>query len=482
MALAIALARRRLAAPRPFQPPAAGFGVAMSLQAVLWSGLVQPAYERLRGRITPRLERELDASQWWPAERLADLQWRELGRLLDHARAAVPFYRDWFAANRLTPGELVATRDLSPLPVITRAQLMAAPERFKAQNPAPGSYIKATGGSTGRPLRFWLDPRSDQWRLAMSRRGYAWAGCRPGERQVYLWSSDFIPPGRVALAKRGLHRLLQGQVYIDSFHLGPEQLDHALRLITRFRPRCLVAFTSAALILARWAQKRRWSPPAGLQSVITGAEGVSEAGRELLERTFACPVFETYGSREFMLAAAQCPAHAGLHVSSENLYLEVVDPAGRPAAAGQTGRVLVTDLHNHAQPFIRYQNDDLAAWAGGQCACGRGLPRLERIEGRLLDVLRSPDGREVTGTMFPHLLKDFAAITSYQAVQDRIDHLTLRLVLERRLGDAERQRLLAAVGGALPGVTIDLVRVNEIARTPSGKIRVTIGLDPEAAA
>lgn len=454
----------------------------MSIQAALFSGLVQPAYERLRGRVTPRLERELDASQWWPPARLADHQWRALARLLDHARRETPYYRDWFAANRIEPAELAAARDLSPLPIITRSQLMTAPGRFRAENPPPGSYMKATGGSTGQPLRFWLDPRSDQWRLAMSRRGYAWAGCRPGMRQVYLWSSDFTPPGRLALAKRGLHRLLQGQVYVDSFHLGPAELDRALRLISRYRPHCLVAFTSAALILARWAMKRRWSPPGPLASVITGAEGLSQPGRELLERVFACPVFETYGSREFMLAASECPAHAGLHVSSENLLLEVVDPAGRPAGPGQTGRVLVTDLHNFAQPFIRYQNDDLAAWAGRECACGRGLPLLERIEGRLLDVLRSPGGRELTGTMFPHLLKDFAAITAYQAVQDRSDHLSLRLVLTRRLSEQERRRLLAAVGGALPGVTIDLVRVDDIARTASGKIRVTIGLAPEAAA
>jgi len=297
----------------------------MSLQAALVSGLLQPAYERLRGRITPRLERELEASQWWPADRLANLQWRELARLLDHARRRVPFYRDWFTDQGAEPADLIARRDLSPLPIVTRAQLMAAPDRFLAENPPAGSYMKATGGSSGRPLRFRLDPRSDQWRLAMSRRGYAWAGCQPGERQIYLWSSDFTPPGRLALAKRGLHRLLQGQIYIDSFHLGPAELDRALGLIGRFRPRCLVAFTSAALILARWALKRRWRPPASLVSIITGAEGLSQPDRELLERVFACPVFETYGSREFMLTAAECPAHAGLHVSGENLLLGVAE-------------------------------------------------------------------------------------------------------------------------------------------------------------
>lgn len=451
----------------------------MSLYASLWAGLLQPAYERLRGRITPRLERELDTSQWWTPDRLADWQWREMGRLLAHAQARAPFYRDWFAQSGLTPADLVQARDLSPLPVVTRSQLMAEPERFQAQPQPPGSYAKATGGSSGEPLRFRLDARSDQWRLAMSRRGYLWAGCRPGLRQVYLWSGDLVAPGRLAALKRGAHRALQGQVYIDCYHLGPAELDRALGLISRFRPRVLVSFTSAALILARHAARRDWRPPAALTSLITGAEGLSDPDRRRLEEAFACPVHQTYGSREFMLIASECQARQGLHLSAENLLVEVLDQDGRACAPGQVGRVVISDLHNYAQPFIRYQNDDLAVPAGRACACGRGLPLLERIEGRLMDLLRTPDGRELTGAIFPHLLKDFPAIAAYQARQERVDRLVLNLVLHRPLSPEEDRQVRGVLGQALPGVEIALRRVDELERTASGKVRVTIGLPPE---
>ncbi len=447
----------------------------MSLYASLWGGLWQPAYERLRGRLTPRLEIELERSQWLERERLASRQWRELGALLEHARREVPFYADWFADSGVEVADLVAARNLSPLPVVERAQLMAEPERHRATHAQAGTFAKATGGSTGQPLRFLVDPASDQWRLAMSRRGYAWAGCRPGLRQVYLWGSDFLPAQRTALLKRRLHRALMRQVYVDSFHLGPDELDQALATISRFRPACVVAFTSAALIVARWALAKGWRPPAGLSSVITGAEALFPADRELLERVFGCPVFETYGSREFMLMAAECPAHQGLHVSMENLYIELLKD-GKPARPGEVGEVVVTDLHNGAQPFIRYRNGDLAVWAEGQCACGRGLPRLGRVEGRVLDLLRTPDGRELTGTIFPHLLKDFPAVQSYQAEQDRLDHLILRLVLTAPLGQEDQAAIKAAVGGALPGVDIELQPVESIPLTPAGKRRVTIGL------
>jgi phenylacetate-CoA ligase len=188
-------------------------------------------------------------------------------------------------------------------------------------------------------------------------------------------------------------------------------------------------------------------------------------------------VFETYGSREFMLMATECPAHQGLHISSENLVLELIKD-GRAVAPGQVGEVVVTDLHNYAQPFIRYQNGDLAAMAQGSCPCGRGLPRLARLEGRLLEVLRAPSGQELTGTFFPHLLKDFSAIVGYQAEQDRSDHLVIRLVLGGELAREQRAQILGLVRAALPGVEPELVEVSEIPRTAAGKLRVTIGLGP----
>ncbi|MBI4799012.1 MAG: phenylacetate--CoA ligase family protein [Desulfarculus sp.] len=284
----------------------------MNLYAGLWGGLMQPAYERLRGRLTPGLQLRLEQSQYWPLEVLARQQWQDLEALLNLARERVPFYADWFANSGITVEDMTRARDLSPLPVIGREELMAEPGRFQASPRLAGTFGKATGGSTGRPLRFLVDPASDQWRLAMSRRGYAWAGCRPGVRQVYLWAGDLTPPPGLARLKRGLHRGLMGQIYLDCFDMTPAQMERALKVISRFRPACLVAFTSAALILARHARARGWRPPASLRSLIVGAEALHAPGRQALEAAFGCPVFETYGSREFMLMAAECPRHQGL--------------------------------------------------------------------------------------------------------------------------------------------------------------------------
>ena len=135
------------------------------------------------------------------------------------------------------------------------------------------------------------------------------------------------------------------------------------------------------------------------------------------------PVFETYGSREFMLMGAECSVHQGLHLTTENLLLEVLDDAGQPVAPGTEGNVVVTDLTNRGMPFIRYANGDRAVLQPGACPCGRGLPRLAAVVGRQLDVLQTPEGGRLPGEFFPHLLKELPAVQRFQVVQEQLTHV-----------------------------------------------------------
>ena len=443
--------------------------------AEIWERALQPAYERLRGRETSRLAAQLARSQWLPPEQTARRAQRDLAALLVHARDQVDFYADWFGQSGLDPCELAAEGDLSQLPLVDKKMFMDHPERFRYRSMPKGGFSKSTGGSTGRPLTFWVSPLSDQWRQAVTRRGYAWAGCAPGVKQVHFWGSDITPPPLSARLKRGLHRALLRQRFVDCFRLAPADLDHALDMLDRFRPRCLVAYTSAAEALARRALETKRRPPPSLASVITGAEALFPAQRELIQQGLGCLVFETYGSREFMLIAAECEERRGLHVSAENLIVEIIKD-GRPAAPGQTGEVVITDLHNLAQPFIRYRTGDLAQWARGSCPCGRGLPRLAQVEGRILDLIRSPSGQVLPGEFFPHFLKDFPAVERFQVRQDRPDRLVISLVLRRALEASEEQAVLDQTRRALPGVEPVIRPVEDIPVTAAGKRRVTIGL------
>jgi phenylacetate-CoA ligase len=183
-----------------------------------------------------------------------------------------------------------------------------------------------------------------------------------------------------------------------------------------------------------------------------------------------------------MLIASECDRRQGLHVSADHVLVETLDAGGEPVEGGP-GQVTLTDLHNYAMPLVRYRNGDLATGAPGSCACGRGLPLLARIEGRELDLIRTPDGRIVPGEFFPHLMKDFGGVREFQVEQRALDEVEFRLVCPAPLPGEERRRLVQQVRHRLGAqVRVRLREVDAIPRTASGTRRVTISRLPGSAA
>src|SRR3546814_3537656 len=134
----------------------------------------------------------------------------------------------------------------------------------------------------------------------------------------------------------------------------------------------------------------------------------------------------------------QCPDHEVYHVQSENVLLEVVDDDGRPCGPGETGRVLITSLHNFATPLIRYELGDYAE-VGSPCACGRGLPVIKQVLGRKRNRLILSDGR----SEFPYLgdHEEFRAITTkvreFQYIQRSVDVIEKLMVVSEPLTASE---------------------------------------------
>ncbi len=131
-----------------------------------------------------------------------------------------------------------------------------------------------------------------------------------------------------------------------------------------FRPQTMIAYTNPIYEFARFIEAEGLPVPS-LHSIVVGAEKLHAFQRQKIEEVFGVRVFETYGSREFMLIGAECEEHAGLHLSMDNLLVEVVDDEGSPTPTGEIGNVVVTDLFNYAMPFIRYVTGDLATRDGG---------------------------------------------------------------------------------------------------------------------
>jgi phenylacetate-CoA ligase len=215
-----------------------------------------------------------------------------------------------------------------------------------------------------------------------------------------LWGKDIYEKPTLQKLKHSIHLRLLRHKHFVNYDLSNNRLKRLCELVDIYRPKVLISFTTSVEIFARYVLDTGWRPKQPLEAIVVGAENLFEAQRAIIEEAFDCKVFESYGSREFMLIAMECEEHNGLHVSSENLMVEILRD-NQPVPPWESGNVVITDLHNYAQPFIRYQNDDLATWAGHGCACGRGLPLIQSIDGRCLDIIRGVDGRALERGFFP---------------------------------------------------------------------------------
>src|SRR5262249_28819681 len=155
-------------------------------------------------------------------------------------------------------------------------------------------------------------------------------------------------------------------------------------------------------------------------------------------------VQDRYGCRELMLVASECERREGKHINAENVFVEI-QRAGRPAAPGEAGELLLSDLLNRSMPLLRYRNQDIGTAAASTWGCGRGLPSLAKIEGRLLDMIVGPEGQLLAGEFFPHLLKDHPEIQRYQVHQARDRSITLRIVPGPGYGEAIGRAVLAKI-------------------------------------
>jgi phenylacetate-CoA ligase len=444
----------------------------------LYRHVLMPSFDSLwKRRRTFTYWRSLEASQWWSKERLDELQFERLRQLIDYCAEHTPFYRNLWNAWGLKPERLTSLADFNSWPVVTREQIREHRADIETADGRFKTVSKSTGGSSGTPLSFRIDVDANDRRNAATYRGYAWGGAPPGTKQSYLWGVPLSPQGSVQKTRTWIYdRYLHRRDMMNVFDLNEENAIQLAHRISRFRPDVLVGYTNPLYFLARVIVEQ------GLQiyaprSIIVGAEKLHPFQRAVIEKAFQATVFETYGSREFTLIGAECNYHAGLHLTKENLLVEILDDDNRPAAPGQQGNIVITDLFNRATPFVRYRIGDRAIAGLDTCACGRGLPLLREVTGRQLDLLTIADGRVLAGEFFPHLLKDFAAIRQFQVRQTRIDVIELRLVVGPQWNAEIRQSLKVIVQRALgPHTQVVLHEVDEIPLTQAGKFQVVIGL------
>lgn len=455
-------------------------GKAMDIYGPFFRSVLFPLWEK-HVRHRPVIERweELKRTQYASLDELHAMQNASLQKLVKHAYDNVPFYKRHFDAVGLKPGDIKTPKDLLKFPILRRADLKSdARDRESTVAPFP-TIRKQTSGTTGEPLLFGFEPDSEHWRQAVKLRGYEWAGYRPGDRALHFWGAPLPtePPWKKR-AKITLDRAMNRDHYIQCAVMSDEKLREAVGVIEKMRPQVFVCYAQAGAELARYINRnnlRTWETI----RVISGAERLLPRDRADLEEAFGPAVFDTYGCREVMLIAAECEAHHGMHVSMENLVVEIIvteNGKQRAAREGESGEVVFTDLHNFGMPFIRYANGDIATQGPTRrCSCGRTLPRITSIQGRTSETLRDANGSAVSGLALSFLFHDIAGkIRQFQAVQHKDRSVTISLVLNERLPVNTLEEIRKNGARLLTGVDVKVNVVEQLPRSAAGKHNLVV--------
>lgn len=412
-----------------------------------------PAQPSEHGALLLALLYQLEQTQWWAAERLAGRQWRQLDELVRHAGEHVPYYRRRFAALGLRPGDRLAPESWHALPVLTRRDVQDAGALLSAERMPPGHGEVAevqTSGSTGEPVKV-LNSGVDRlmWQ-AMTLREHRWHGRHPSGKLAVIRA--FAPA--VGIPEEGLVLENWGPPASQVYRTGPcvvlslaTDVARQAEWLERHRPDYLLTYpTNLAALIGEFARSGR-RPPA-LRSVTTIGETVTPALRAACRDAWNAPVFDTYSSQEAGYLAMQCPETGLHHVMAESALVEILAPDGRPCRPGEAGRLVVTRLHGFATPLIRYELGDYAE-AGAACPCGRGLPTLARVLGRTRNLVALPGGARHWPLVGFDRYREVAPVRQYQLIQQDLENIEMRLVVDRALTSAEENRLAAVVRDSL---------------------------------
>ncbi|MCL7421322.1 MAG: AMP-binding protein [Methylobacter sp.] len=444
----------------------------MDFYTRLTANVIFPLHERLKGHTTVDVRRDMERTQWLAPEPLQELRLQNLKRFLTDVERHVPYYRQLFRTLGFVPAELDSLADLRRLPLMGKSDIRAHTEALKADNAVELSRFN-TGGSSGEPLIFYIGKQRVSHDVAAKWRATRWWGVDIGDPEMVIWGSP------IELGAQGRIKLIRDQLLrtrlLPAFEMSPPKLDGFIRDIRARRPRMLFGYPSALAHIADHAGKTgKKLDDLGIKVAFVTSERLYDHQREKIEAAFGCPVANGYGGRDAGFIAHQCPA-GGMHITAEDIIVEIIDRDGRVLPNGQAGEIVVTHLATRDFPFIRYRTGDVGVLGDELCPCGRGLPLLREIQGRATDFVIAQDGTVLHGLALIYVLRDLPGVASFKIIQNSPDSTTVQIVRNRDYRpDAEAIIVREFKKRLGAGVSVGIEYRDEIAREKSGKYRYVV--------
>ncbi len=443
----------------------------------LVSCLFFPIHEYLKHHNSVSVRKQLEVSQWWSRQQIEQLQLTRLRRLLSYAQENVPYYHRLFTEIGFTPTEISSLADLKHLPLLDKAKIrnnIDALKSIKAHKLARFS----TGGSSGEPLVFYIGNERISHDVAAKWRATRWWDVDIGDPEIVVWGSP------IELGAQDSLRVLRDRLFrsklLPAFEMSEQKLDIFLREIQSQRPRMLFGYPSALAHIARHAEKIGMQMDnLGIRVAFVTSERLYDDQRQQISGVFGCPVANGYGGRDAGFIAHECPV-GNMHITAEDIIVEITDRHGIPLPPGQSGEIVITHLASSDFPFVRYRTGDIGSLDDKLCSCKRGLPLLREIQGRSTDFVMAQNGTVMHGLALIYILRVLPQITAFKIIQESLNLTRVWVVSETGLDTTVSEMIKHKFQSRLGrNVEIIIEEVAEIPKEKSGKFRyVTSKVSP----
>ncbi|HHI94757.1 MAG TPA: phenylacetate--CoA ligase family protein [Gammaproteobacteria bacterium] len=443
-----------------------------NLYTSLISGAAFPLHEKLKGHTTVSVKKAMENSQWWSRAQLEEYRVRRLREFLSAVYAHVPYYQSLFDRLGFAASSVTSVADLQQLPFLDKKIIRENQQDLKADNATRLSQFN-TGGSSGEPLVFFIGNSRVSHDVAAKWRATRWWDVDIGDREIVLWGSP------IELGAQDRFRLLRDRMFrstlLPAFEMSETHLNEFIAAIRAMRPRMLFGYPSVLAHIAQHAENNGLPlDDLGIKVAFVTSERLYQEQREKIERRFGCKVANGYGGRDAGFIAHECP-EGGMHITAEDIIVEIVDPQGKVVPDGESGEVVITHLFTDDFPFIRYCTGDVASLSTETCACGRGLPMLKEIHGRTTDFIIAADGTVMHGLALIYVLREMEAIRSFKIIQETREWTRVEVVGDEHFSEQHATRIMSGFKKRLgENVTIDVERVEKIKPERSGKYRYVI--------
>ena len=432
----------------------------------------EPAWDLYERSARLQTFRRLARSQFDTPTALAARRQERLNTVIRHAAAVSPFYRRRLKAAGIDPAGVRTILDLRHLPLLTKADVREHLEEILATTHRREDLVPAkTGGSTGMALHIYCDRRGIELRQGAALLADTWSGWRLGQPIAAVWGN---PPQPRTLRNR-LRRALKDRIlYLDTMRLNETTVREFVAGWRRLRPGLLYGHAHSLYLLAMMLDEMgEVLRPRG---VVATSMMLLQPEREVIERVFALPVTNRYGCEEVSLIACECEQHAGLHINSEHVAVEVLRDDGTPCTPGEDGRIVVTEFVNLGMPMLRYDVGDHGVLHDRPCPCGRPHPLLRTVTGRTADFLVAADGTRVAGiSLIENTLTRYPGIVQLQVVQEEVGRVDLNVVRATGWDEAVADALVREFREALGGDPSVILHFRDaIPQDPNGKYRFSI--------